>query len=373
MTNPYENLPDDRFWKTAVASRDPVEIAGLWRPKFPLSRNDGVATAGSCFAQHIGRALVERGYSWIDAEPAPNALTAASRKRFNYGLFSFRTGNIYTAAQLRQWMSWALGKKRCPGEVWQANGRFYDPFRPVIEPDGFSSMDELLDSREHTLASIRTAVRRAAVFVFTMGLTEGWEHRRHGYAYAMCPGTAAGEFDPQQHVPRNYAYPEIRADMEAALALMRRFNRNLKVLLTVSPVPLTATASAAHVLTATTYSKSALRAVAGDLAAAHDFVDYFPSYEIITGFPFRGMFFGPNLRSVSAAGVDFVMTCFFRDLAERFPECAAGAKSRDAGANGRTDRQARIAGDPAASDDAEDEVVCEDELLEAFSDRNKTP
>ena len=61
---------------------------------------------------------------------------------------------------------------------------------------------------------------------------------------------------------------------------------------------------------ATTYSKSVLRAVAGDAAADDEATDYFPSYEIITGAPTRSAFFEPNMRSVAQAGVDLVLSAF---------------------------------------------------------------
>ena len=85
----------------------------------------------------------------------------------------------------------------------------------------------------------------------------------------------------------------------------------MRFILTVSPVPLTATASGNHVLPATTYSKSVLRAVAGHLAEHRKGVDYFPSFEIITNQAARGTFFEPNLRSVRNDGVDVVMKTFF--------------------------------------------------------------
>jgi hypothetical protein len=82
------------------------------------------------------------------------------------------------------------------------------------------------------------------------------------------------------------------------------------MILTVSPVPLVATAETDHVLTATVYSKSVLRAVAGELAAGDDCVAYFPSYELITGALARGQYFEENMRSVKPEGVAYVMQHF---------------------------------------------------------------
>ena len=95
------------------------------------------------------------------------------------------------------------------------------------------------------------------------------------------------------------------------------------MLLTVSPVPLIATASAEHVLVATTYSKSVLRAVAGSLAERLPDCHYFPSFELISSHPSRGMFFNPDLRTVEQRGVAFVMEHFFKAIGKAAGESVA--------------------------------------------------
>lgn len=359
VSNPYQDLPGTAFWRSAVAEPDPLDISGLWSPKFPITAETRTVTAGSCFAQHISRALQRNGFTWLDSEPAPPLLSPESAARFNYGVFSFRTGNIYTTRLLRQWVYWAFGIEPQDTEVWEQDGRYFDPVRPQVEPDGFASPEELMRAREETYAAIRRAFTKGQLFVFTLGLTEGWRNTETGLVYSNCPGTLGGTFDPERHEFVNDSYREVRRALADVIRLAREVNRRLKFLLTVSPVPLTATASGAHVLTATSYSKSTLRAVAGDLAAAFPRVDYFPSYEIITSAPYRGRFFGANLRSVEQAGVDHVMRQFFAGLEGSVPAAPA-------------ERAERVpAPVPAAEDlDAEDlvdDVVCEDEILEFFN------
>ncbi|MFI6684902.1 GSCFA domain-containing protein [Streptomyces sp. NPDC050485] len=328
--NPYQSLPARSFWRTAVAEPDMLDIDGLWTPKFSIGQDDVVLTAGSCFAQHIGRALVERGMNWREAEPAPPGLTEAERQARHYGTFSFRTGNIYTAALLRQWLAWAYDESAPPEEVWHEDGRYVDPYRPGVEPEGHASAEAVRAARRATLAAIRTAVAGASCLVFTLGLTEAWRDRTHGTVHPVCPGTVRGTFDADRHVFHNHTFAEVHRDLSAAIELARAANPDLRVLLTVSPVPLTATATGRHALTATTYSKSVLRAVAGQLAEEHAQVDYFPAYEIVTGFPFKAAFFEPNLRSVTPHGVAFVMGRFFDALADRpaEPEPAGRARPR---------------------------------------------
>ncbi|OYX24154.1 MAG: GSCFA family protein [Rhodobacterales bacterium 32-66-7] len=360
MPHPYENLPEDRFWRSAVAERDALDITGLWKPKLRISHRTRIVTAGSCFAQHFAKALVARRYRWQDHEPGPPGLTPAQRLDYHYGTFSFRTGNIYTPRMLRQWLTWALTDTPVPAEVWGREGRVYDPFRPGVEPGGFHSATEMAASRQDTLAAIRSAVTGAQVFVFTLGLTEAWADRTTGVEYAVCPGTIAGTFDPKRHLFVNHGFAALLADMQAVLQLLQATNPRIRLLLTVSPVPLTATASGQHVLLATSHSKSMLRAVAPELTATEGLVDYFPSYEIITHPAYRGRFYAPNLRSVLPEGVDHVMRSFFQDQ-----EAAFGPQRGSAPVD--------IAAPPPPPDPAEpelseaEELRCEEEILAAFA------
>ena len=313
--HPYSSLPDEAFWRTAVSEPGLFGLSNLWSSKWQLPSDARFATYGSCFAQHISRALRERGRYWVDAEPAPGRTPAKLARRYNYGVYSSRTSNIYTAAQLARWISLAECASRIDEiEFWQDADGVKDSLRPSIEPQGFASAAEAKSCLMTTASAFQRSVADADVFVFTLGLTEGWENRETGQPYQMCPGTVGGKFDPQRHVFRNYAYPEIYQTLDTALSKMKTWNPELRFLLTVSPVPLTATATGAHVLVSTHYSKSTLRAVAGDLAQANDWVDYFPSYEMIATPPVRATFYEPNMRSVAKAGVDFVMGNFFRGI-----------------------------------------------------------
>lgn len=355
MTNPYTKLPKKSFWRPAVADRNMLEISEIWQPKITITQDDTIATAGSCFAQHISRALMLTGFSWLDSEPAPPGIPAELARDYGYGVFSFRTGNIYTAVALRQWVEAAFDVTPLSDEIWEVNGRYFDPLRPAIEPNGFSSAEECRALRQHTLCAMRRTLSEVNLFVFTLGLTECWKNKETGFTYAACPGTLAGSFDNNFHVFHNQTYNEILQDIEAAFDLIRRHNEGVKFLLTVSPVPLVATANKHHVLVSTTYSKSVLRAVAGYLESVFEDVEYFPSYEIISTHPFRGSFFMPNQREVSSAGVDFVMGHFFAglklsgvDQLESSKDCAKETPLQ------RTFEES-------------DDIRCEEALLEAFS------
>jgi hypothetical protein len=361
--HPYENLEEKFFWATAVARRNMFDISDLWDPRYDITQRTEVATFGSCFAQHIGRALRSNGFNWLITEPTPSGLNKESARTFNYEVFSARTGNIYTASLLRQWVRWAAGDNAVPSEIWRKDDRFFDPFRPNIEPDGFESEQELLRSREMAVSAFSNALEQSKVLVFTLGLTESWVNKEHGYEYPMCPGTLAGEFDENQHEFINQDFPFVRDTLSETILRVRELNPTIKFLLTVSPVPLTATKSGNHVLVATMESKSVLRAVAGTLKRQYEFVDYFPSYEIINATPFRGTFFESNQRNVNPAGVDHVMNMFFSCLDAKF----GPKRKRKSKGIARMRRGSDGVSKQGAMVDLDKDVACEEELLDAFA------
>lgn len=353
--NPYRQVPPNGFWRSGVAEPGLFGFTDLWRSKWKLPRDARFSTYGSCFAQHISRALVAKRIHWLNAEPAPGRTPEALARKYNYGVFSARTGNIYTAAQLLKWVRLALApeEKSHDVEYWMdQTGRAHDLLRPRIEPTGFASEREARASLSGTARAFARSIRDADVFVLTLGLTEGWINSRTGQTYSICPGTGIGTFDPEAHRFHNYTYPEILEDLQTAFETMWGINPDLHILLTVSPVPLVATASGDHVLVATQYSKSVLRAVAGDMANSHERIDYFPSYEIIASPPSRAMFFAPDMRSVAQQGVDFVMRHVFNGL-------DLSAPARHAKATGPAQIE-KIKAEMNAED-----LVCEEMILES--------
>jgi GSCFA family len=351
--SPYSDLPPERFWRSGVAESDPATIEGLYRKRFPIARTDRIATAGSCFAQHIARNLRQRGCDVLDTEPAPPGLDKAQAEARGYGLYSARYANIYTAAQMLQLAREAFGRQTPSDRVWERDGRFFDAQRPGVEPAGLDSPEMVLAHRAHHLARVKRAFNQCNVLVFTFGLTEAWIETATGTVFPTCPGTIAGTFDADRYSFKNYTVGEVVADFARVRQILKRHDPDKRFLVTVSPVPLTATAAPTHVLQATTYSKSVLRAACGELYDRFDDVDYFPSYELIAT-PFsKGAFFEPNLRSVTPQGVETVMRTFFRehDNLEDAPEPVPAKPVRR----------------PAKAKSRDEDVVCEDLMLEQFA------
>lgn len=349
MTTPYAALSDHSFWRRGVAEAHWEALEGLYAPRFPITPQCRVATAGSCFAQHIGSRLHANGYQVLDVEPPPPGLTGRQAQIYGFNLYSARYGNIYTARHLRQLVEQAVGEREPLILPWAMGDRFVDGLRPALEPSGLKDQDEVAAHRRQHLDRVLEMILGMDVLVFTLGLTEAWIDLPTGAALPVCPGLIAGAFDSQRHAFHNFSHAEVVGDLRATADLVEQRRRQagietpVRILLTVSPVPLTATATGSHVLTATQYSKAVLRAAAGEFCSENPRADYFPSYEIIAS-AWAPDFYDANRRTVTSAGVDVVMGCFFR---------AHGAF-------------AISEPDSAAVDDQDGDVFCEEAMLDAL-------
>jgi hypothetical protein len=312
--HPYVELPERAFWKQAVAEVPIRQFDPVGEVPFRIGCSDKVATAGSCFAQHISKKIRASGFHFLVTEnPADNV--SGNDETGSFYDFSARYGNIYTARQLVQLFDRAFGYFHPLDDHWlRPDKRLCDPFRPRMEPDGFESVEALVADRQRHLAAVREMFNQLDIFIFTLGLTECWLSRLDGAAYPVAPGVAGGVFDPSRHEFANFTVDEIESDLKIFIRKLRLVNSSAKLILTVSPVPLAATYESSHVLVATTYSKSVLRVAAEAVSRSSENVYYFPSFEIITGSYNRGRYFGQDLRSVTEEGVDHVMSVFMRNL-----------------------------------------------------------
>ena len=141
MANPYSNLPSKSFWKTAVSEKNAFNLENLYEKKFEISRADRIATAGSCFAQHVGTNLRLRGFNVVDVEPAPSYLSAAEARDSGYGIYSARYGNVYTVRQMLQLLTDARGATVRDEDFLLKNDRYIDLLRPGTESAGYDSLD----------------------------------------------------------------------------------------------------------------------------------------------------------------------------------------------------------------------------------------
>jgi hypothetical protein len=303
--HPYQGIPRYARWKQGVNEGvDRRElIAGL---RFHgLRDDDRVFSAGSCFASNMVPYLEKAGIAYIRTEPRPQAFS-----RFKDGLgydnFSARFGNIYTSRQFLQLLLRCTARWAPMEDRWRTPAGLVDPFRPGLTY--LTSSDEEFDALTLShLSATRVAIETATVVVFTLGLTEAW-HATDGAVFPVCPGTVAGEFDSNKHHFMNLSTAQVTEDLLGCQGLISELNPKARFVLTVSPVPLTATATGKHVVVASLESKAVLRAAVAGAQAARNEIEYFPAYELLMGWQTPPGSWDPDMRTVTRAGLDYVMS-----------------------------------------------------------------
>ena len=216
--HPYEDVADHQLWYRAVTWAPPGALDPVVRPRFEISHADRIATMGSCFAQHLSRHLVRAGLHYFVPEQAPAGMPADVARARQYGAFSARYGNVYTAAQAEQLVRRAYGEFTPDDEAWErSDGALADPFRPLVEPDGFGDLSILQEDRIAHLAAVRSVLEQSDVLVFTLGLTEAWRSRVDGAVFPTAPGVNAGSYDPRLHEFVNFDVDEVRRSLSSVL------------------------------------------------------------------------------------------------------------------------------------------------------------
>ena len=308
--HPYRHQPQRAFWSQSVAkSFDPVAVITSHQPL--IGQSDRVMSAGSCFASNLIPWLDRSGIEYVRTELPPQVFRWLP-ENLGYRNFSAAYGNIYTARHFRQLLQRCLSFFAPAEDRWYQDAFVVDPFRPGLRYPARSDEEFDLLTRQH-LDAVIEAVKQSTVLVFTLGLTEGWCSTIDGAAFPACPGTIAGEFDPGRHEFKNFSVDEVTDDMVQAVDLITSINPSLRLILTVSPVPLVATATDQHVLTATTYSKAVLRVAAEQVCRARDRVEYFPAYELVTGPQAPHEFYAADRRDVTEQAVAVDMGALFGD------------------------------------------------------------
>lgn len=312
VVNPYAKLKSYQMWRRSVGATQAEKVDPVVSSNLHITRSSRVATAGSCFAQHISRTLSDNGFTYYVSERGDGiGLGTDELEQLNYGVFSARYGNIYTSRQLIQLFDRAYGKLKPIDEAWvRKDGAYVDPFRPMVNPLGHTTAAEVEEDRKLHLKYVRDMFENLDVFIFTLGLTESWRRLEDGAVFPLAPGVAAGSMDESIYEFVNFETHEVIEDLEYFLAELAQINPAAKVIFTVSPVPLVATYEDRHVLTSTTYSKSALRSAADYIVRRYPQAEYFPSYEIITGNYIKSAYYESDLRSVREEGVSHVMRLF---------------------------------------------------------------
>jgi len=263
--------------------------APIVKPKFTLPRGAAIFTSGSCFAREVERAMHRNG--------AAKVLRMTFRRPFEETFLS-----RYTTHAILGDFRFAFEQEYDAANVMPYGQRWID----FTGHGHAETQEEMLSLRRDVIEMHRLAAEADAIFI-TLGLVETWFDRVTG-EYTNIPPW--GQFLGDRFEMRVTDYAENLNAVRELVALLRRHCRaDLKILLTVSPVPMISTFSGDDVVVANAYSKAVLRAVAQDVARPDPLIDYFPSYEMVT-LADPAAAWEPDFRHVQPAFVAKIMDAF---------------------------------------------------------------
>jgi hypothetical protein len=224
--------------------------------------------------------------------------------------------NKYNTYSILNELRWALDPDaEFPREsiVQLTNTTWYDPHTtPTLS---FVGLEETLERR----ALIQTVTKRiedCGAVIFTLGLAEVWRDVQADVFVNCTPIPSLFKTQPDRYEFHLTNFAENWANLEAIYALLSRYGHpHVRIVVTVSPVPLMNTFSTMDIVVANTWAKSLLRALAQEWASAHPNVDYFPSYEIVQNSD-RAAVWEPDLRHVRGAGAQHIMELFVQNYLE---------------------------------------------------------
>lgn len=280
-------------------------------PKFKFVRDDKFYAIGSCFARGIEHALTGGGIAVASMAPEFAKLQPVNKEVTGLGFT-----NKYNTFSILNELRWALDPEAAfpVDSIFQVTeSTWFDPHStPTLELTGFS---ETL-SRRALMQTVTKRVAHCRGLIITLGLVEVWRDCKADVYANSTPIRSVLKPDPNRYEFHVTGFVENWKSLESIHALLTRYGHpELRIVITVSPVPLMATFSKMDVVVANTYGKSLLRTVAQEWAAAHQNVDYFPSYEIVQNSD-RAAVWEADLRHVTSPAVQHIMDLFVREYIE---------------------------------------------------------
>lgn len=264
---PSPDRDGDRLYPLAAPSA---------KPSFRINKTDKVFTIGSCFARNVEASLIAAGMrvtsNESDLGPVGESLG-----------FTANFFNKYAIHSIYNDLKWALERDTYPGDdviyAMPQKGLYADLQL------GMSKLDfpiaDIRDFRNRYLDVMARAVD-ADVIIITLGYVETWYDTKLGIYLNTSPPQPLVKAQPDRFEFRVLSYGDVLDALRDVHGLLRKHREKpLKMLVTVSPVPLLSTFRDIDVLVANTYSKSVQRAAIDEFIASAEGVDYFPSYEFV--------------------------------------------------------------------------------------------
>jgi GSCFA family len=277
--------------KDQVLEAGPELVLDGWIPPEPIILpTTRVLAMGSCFASHFAEWLVANDYNQAFAEPCQALLR-----------------NPYeNVAVIAQQFRWAFGEVNPDDLLWIGKDK-----------------QRILATEERRLA-MRQSLLAADVLVATLSLSEIWYDKITGEP--LWRVATVDCHDPRRHAFKVLSFAETMHAFNEIDRIRAQWLPNLRIIYTVSPMPITATFRPVSAVTAGSASKAIVRGALDEfLRSRPDDLNrtyfYYPGYEIVTAL--LGQPFLPDNRHLHDYAIDIVLSLFARTYTTRRSEAHA--------------------------------------------------
>lgn len=269
---------------------------------FKIGSDEKIFCIGSCFANEISQALHRLDYNVLsifhDLSDAPDKLITDDSVFHKYNVAS-----IYNE------LSWALDgeKKYCHEQV------FVKTSNDSVQDYQLSGKDrnytrESAESFRDAFNLSFSKVKDADVVILTLGVSEVWfDKETQLYLNVSVPKSLTERY-PDRFELHVFDYETTSFYLKAIYKLLATYLKDdFRLLVTVSPIPLSHTFRQQDVYISNSYSKAVLRVAVEELVSEESNVNYFPSYEFVTLSNPEVVWAEKDFRHVDPSFVDYIM------------------------------------------------------------------
>lgn len=251
-----------------------------------------VSSIGSCFAGEILYWMKDNGYTIIER----------------------KWGMVYNPRNIKLIVKGGLEyEKFNPKErFWDfGDGDIRSPYikttRKLVPTFLGHTVEQAKQSEEELFTSFGKVLREVETLIITLGQTEYWASEKE-YPFYTAPWTGIKDGEVN-HKPYNLTHSEVKAELIETIELLKKHNPKINILISVSPVPLVASALEGYsAYIAAGRAKSTLHSATLEVVDMFDKVYYMPSYEIVTSRPLES--FKEDGRHVLEGTVNIIMETF---------------------------------------------------------------
>jgi hypothetical protein len=256
-----------------------------------VDKSTKIATIGSCFAERLKDWLIGNNYNVQDGD----------------------WNKVYNPRNIKQIIQLALEPDTfsCYEEFWVFDGDYRHPYikgraQPYPLPN---NPKQARDAMKLLHASYTSIFKDIEVLIITLGQTEYWAHKSQPKVpFYAAPFVGIKEGD-SNHICGDLTLEEIKFELNEIVRLLTKYNPKIKILFSISPIPLVATVSndlSAYISAG--FSKSKLHSSTLEFIQNKSNLYYMPSFEMVNSHPYTS--FEEDGRHVPQHIADIIMETF---------------------------------------------------------------